>query len=34
MSNNNFYTPETVRPLYGELVPAYQEAFAVPLGTR
>ena len=30
MSNNNFYTPETVRPLYGELVPAYQEAFAVP----
>lgn len=29
MSNNNFYTPETVRPLYGEIVPAYQEAFAV-----
>lgn len=30
MSNNNFYTPEAVRPLYGEIVPAYQEAFAVP----
>lgn len=30
MSNNNFYTPEAVRPLYSEIVPAYQEAFAVP----
>ncbi len=30
MSNNNFYTPETVRPLYGEILPAYQEVFAVP----
>lgn len=30
MSNNNFYTPEAVRPLYGKIVPAYQEAFAVP----
>lgn len=30
MSNNNFYTPEGVRPLYSEIVPAYQEAFAVP----
>lgn len=30
MSNNNFYTPDTVRPLYREIVPAYQEAFAVP----
>lgn len=30
MSNNNFYTPETVRPLYSEIVPAYQEAFAIP----
>lgn len=28
MSKNNFYTPETARPLYGEIVPAYQEAFA------
>ena len=30
MSNNNFYTPKEVRPLYGEIVPTYQEAFAVP----
>jgi hypothetical protein len=30
MSGNNFYTPEGVRPLYSEIVPAYQEAFAVP----
>jgi hypothetical protein len=30
VSNNNFYTPEAVRPLYSEIVPAYQEAFAVP----
>lgn len=30
MSNNNFYSPETVRPLYSEIVPAYQEAFAIP----
>ncbi|RYX78627.1 hypothetical protein EON76_02790 [bacterium] len=30
MSNNNFYTPEEVRPLYSEIIPAYQEAFAVP----
>ncbi len=29
MSNNNFYTVKEVRPLYGEIVPAYQEAFAV-----
>ena len=29
MSNSNFYTPEAVRPLYGEIVPAYQEAFAI-----
>lgn len=28
MSNNNFYTPTTVRPLYKEIVPAYQAAFA------
>lgn len=30
MKNNNFYTPEAVRPLYSEIIPAYQEAFAVP----
>ncbi len=30
MSYNNFYTPEAVRPLYGEIVPAYREAFAGP----
>lgn len=30
MNTNTFYTPEAVRPLYGEIVPAYQEAFAVP----
>lgn len=30
MSKNNFYTPEAVRSLYGEIVPVYQEAFAVP----
>lgn len=30
MSNNNFYTPEAIRPLYSEIVPVYQEAFAVP----
>lgn len=29
-TNNNFYTPEAVRTLYREIVPAYQEAFAVP----
>lgn len=28
MSNNNFYTPEAVRPLYGKIIPAYQEAFS------
>ena len=28
MSTENFYTPEKVRPLYGEIVPAYQAAFA------
>lgn len=28
MSNNNFYTPREIRPLYGEIVPTYQAAFA------
>jgi hypothetical protein len=28
MSECNFYTPEEVRPLYGEIVPAYQAAFS------
>lgn len=28
MSNSNFYSPETVRPLYDQIVPAYQAAFA------
>lgn len=28
MSNSNFYTPDGVKPLYGEIVPAYQAAFA------
>ncbi len=28
MSNSNFYSPETVKPLYSEIVPAYQSAFA------
>ncbi len=28
MSNGNFYTPEEIRPLYGEIIPAYQVAFA------
>jgi hypothetical protein len=28
--NNNFYTPEEVRPLYCEIVPAYQKAFTAP----
>lgn len=28
MSKCNFYTPEEVKPLYGEIVPAYQAAFA------
>lgn len=30
MSNNNFYTPDEVRPQYGEIVPVYQRAFEVP----
>lgn len=29
MSKNNFYTPQSVRPLFGEIIPAYQAAFAV-----
>lgn len=28
MSLGNFYTPEEVRPLYGQIVPMYQAAFA------
>lgn len=28
MSNSNFYRPNEIRPLYGEIVPAYQAAFA------
>lgn len=28
MSESNFYTPDEVKPLYGEIVPAYQVAFA------
>ncbi len=28
MSESNFYTPEEIKPLYGEIVPAYQVAFA------
>ena len=28
MNNNNFYTPQEILPLYDEIVPAYQEAFA------
>jgi len=28
MSEGNFYTPDEVKPLYGELIPAYQAAFA------
>jgi len=28
MTECNFYTPEEVRPLYGEIVPVYQAAFA------
>lgn len=28
MSESNFYTPDEVKPLYGEIVPAYQSAFA------
>lgn len=28
MSNSNFYSPEAVKPLYDEIVPAYQSAFA------
>lgn len=30
MSTGNFYTPEEIKPLYGELVAAYQVAFAGP----
>lgn len=26
---NNFYTPDTIRPLYNDIIPAYQAAFAV-----
>lgn len=29
MSKLNFYSPEEVKPLYGEIVPMYQEAFKV-----
>ncbi len=28
MSERNFYTPDEVKPLYGEIVPTYQVAFA------
>lgn len=28
MDSNNFYKPESVRPLYDKIIPAYQEAFA------
>lgn len=28
MKKGNFYTPEQVKPLYGEIAPAYQAAFA------
>ncbi len=28
MKNGNFYNPDEVRPLYGEIIPAYQAAFA------
>lgn len=28
MTNNNFYTPTEVRPLYDSIIPAYQTAFA------
>lgn len=28
MSEGKFYTPEGVKPLYGQIVPTYQEAFA------
>lgn len=28
MSEGKFYTPEEVKPLYGEIIPAYQAAFA------
>lgn len=28
--NNDFYTPKTIRPLYDEIIPAYQSAFAAP----
>lgn len=28
MSECNFYSPEEIKPLYGEIVPAYQAAFA------
>jgi len=29
MSELNFYSPEEVKPLYGEIVPVYQEAFKI-----
>lgn len=28
MSTNNFYSPEAIKPLYGEIAPVYQSAFA------
>jgi len=35
MSEGKFYTPDEVKPLYGEVIPAYQAAFAlVSLGLR
>ena len=30
VNDNNFYTPEAMRPLYDKVVPTYQEAFSVP----
>lgn len=28
--SNSYFTPETIRQLYGEIIPTYQAAFAVP----